>query len=269
VDFSDHLEKWTKDKMIIHLCTNLSRRWLVVFTLLGLSCAAPNASPGDQQALVRKLSNQQGSTTRGQDPAAPAEQLETVTLPESFLSLFEQQVLLAMNRLRSKPQEYARELQRWIAFYHGRLLELPHEVPLETNEGAKALREAINALSRASESPRLVPSRGMSQAARAHVQDLGPQGLTGHTGSDGSDTFGRLDRYGQWQKEAAENIQFGGRTPEEMIQLLVIDDGVPSRGHRENLLNPHFRLTGIACGPHAKLRTMCVITFAAGFQEKP
>ena len=47
---------------------------------------------------------------------------------------------------------------------------------------------------------------------------------------------------------------------------LLIDDGFANRNHRKRLLDPVFRVTGIACGDH-KLGAMCVITLASGFTD--
>ena len=49
---------------------------------------------------------------------------------------------------------------------------------------------------------------------------------------------------------------------------LLIDDGVANRGHRNRLLDPSFRVTGIACGDH-KMGAMCVITLAGDFTDGP
>jgi uncharacterized protein YkwD len=214
------------------------------------------------------------STTRGPVPIAPSEGAPRESAQpnpdreEPKLSAFEQEVLKEMNRLRENPSAYARSLNRLLGHYHGRLLEIPGMVPLETQEGSRALQEALRALRRAKAAPTLQLSDGLTAAARAHVADIGPKGLFGHSGSDGSDTFQRMERFGTWQQVAAENIQYGGRTGEEVVQLLLIDDGVPGRGHRKNLLNPEFRVTGVACGDHSRLRTVCVMTYAAGFDER-
>jgi len=78
--------------------------------------------------------------------------------------------------------------------------------------------------------PPLLASPGMSRASRSHLADIGPRGLTSHIGSDGSDTFKRLDRFGRWQQVAGENMQYGARSAEEAVLQLLIDDGVTQPG---------------------------------------
>jgi len=49
-----------------------------------------------------------------------------------------------------------------------------------------------------------------------------------------------------------------------MIQL-YIDDGVPARGHRINMINPELKLTGMAYCQHRTLGGMMVVTYAKSF----
>ena len=46
---------------------------------------------------------------------------------------------------------------------------------------------------------------------------------------------------------------------------LYIDDGVPSRGHRANLTNGAFRVTGLATGPHKGYGSMAVLCYANSY----
>jgi hypothetical protein len=186
----------------------------------------------------------------------------------SYLSALEGQVLDELNRVRVDPKGYAKKLTELRRYYNGRLLELPGQVPLLTMEGPRALDEATRALRACRPAPAFTASRGMSRAARGHAEDIGPRGLTSHTGSNGSDPFRRLQCCGNWQGAAGENIQYGGRNAGEVVMQLLIDDGVPGRGHRRNILDPKFRTVGIGCGKHARFRTVCVIDFASGYEEK-
>ena len=105
-------------------------------------------------------------------------------------------------------------------------------------------------------------------AARDHVKDQGTNGTIGHKGSDGSQINHRIDRYGKWTAPIGENISYGAETPRDLVLALIIDDGISSRSHRNNIFNPIFRMIGIACGPHAKFSSMCVMDVAGGYQEK-
>jgi uncharacterized protein YkwD len=63
---------------------------------------------------------------------------------------------------------------------------------------------------------------------------MGPDGLMGHTGTDGSDPYARMNRYGT-VLDGGENIAYGTFTGRDTVMGLVIDDGVASRGHRDNV----------------------------------
>jgi uncharacterized protein YkwD len=52
-----------------------------------------------------------------------------------------------------------------------------------------------------------------------------------------------------------------------MVMQLIIDDGVKGRGHRKNTFIRGFTAAGVACGPHPRYKTMCVVDFAGGFRE--
>lgn len=90
----------------------------------------------------------------------------------------------------------------------------------------------------------------MALAAQDHCSDIATSRITGHVGTDGSQVWDRISRYGKWHESVAENIAFGtDNGPEKMIQL-YIDDGLPTKGHRQNIVSPAFTLTGIAFCNH-------------------
>ncbi len=185
-----------------------------------------------------------------------------------FLSELELEVVKELNLARTNPKQYAEYLKEYKKYYNGMYLEIPGKVRLVTNEGVKAVDEAINALLSYSPLKPLKISKGISLAAKDHVNDLGSKGTTGHTGSDGSSPFTRMNRYGKWENTAGENIDYGNNEARYIIFSLIIDDGVSSRGHRKNIFESRFNVVGVACGAHKKYSYICVMGFAAKYTEK-
>lgn len=178
------------------------------------------------------------------------------------------EIVAETNVLRADPAAYAQRLIALRPYYEGNLVKVPGHPMVEVFEGVAALDEAIAVLQSTSALPPLSASVGMALGAADHSNDLGPKGATGHYGSDGSDPFTRINRYGEWQSAAGENISYGAATLAEwhVIQLLI-DDGVANRGHREVLLGDQYGATGAACEAHAAYRIVCVMTYAGAYQE--
>ncbi len=186
----------------------------------------------------------------------------------TYLSETEKEVILEINKLRSDPGAYAREyLEPLLPLYQGKILHFPGDVPIVTKEGVAAVRDAIKALKMASPVPLISPDIRLTNAARDHQCDQSANGGTGHTGSDGSAAQDRIRRYGDWNITMGENIFYGDPDARSVVLHLVIDDGIPGRGHRKNFLNSSFHLAGVACGPHPGWRNVCVIDFANSFRE--
>ncbi|HWR01645.1 MAG TPA: CAP domain-containing protein [Chlorobaculum sp.] len=204
--------------------------------------AEASPSPGWRQETI--------DTTRGAD----------------YMTRTEREVVVEINMLRSDPALYARMyLVPLRAYYQGRLLKYPGKIALSTHEGVSVLDECIRELNRTRPRSSLSPLEGLTLAARDHVRDQGRTGATGHAGSDGSSPLTRLNRYGRWDVVAGENISYGFNDARTIVTSLLIDDGVPSRGHRKNLLNSSFRFVGVDIGPHRVFRDMCVMDFAGGY----
>lgn len=182
------------------------------------------------------------------------------------MTAFEMGVVAEMNLLRTQPQTYLGFLREERAYYNGLLYRKPGGRLLQMKEGLPALEEAIAALEQQPAVGPLEPSPGLALGCMDHVLDQGRTGAIGHPGSDGSLAPARAQRYGV-ANGVGENIAYGLETPRDVVIQLVVDDGVPDRGHRVNCFRPGFLFIGVAYGAHPRLRTECVINMAAGYGE--
>lgn len=180
----------------------------------------------------------------------------------------EAEIFKELNLARSTPQTFASHLREMRTYFHGKELRRPGEWPVLTHEGVSALTEAIRFMEKALPVPKLRLSAGMSRGARDHVEEQGRTGAVGHGSTEGCRPHERIGLYGNWEKMVGENIAYGYGRARDVILCFLIDDGVPNRSHRRNLLEPNFRVVGIACGPHPVYQTMCVLIFAGGYREK-
>jgi serralysin len=101
-------------------------------------------------------------------------------------------------------------------------------------------------------------------ASQDHVLDIGPLGLLSHQGSDKSSYKDRIERYCQWGGSIFEAIDYGqSDSAREVVLSWLVDDGVPKRQHRNNLLGADNRWLGVASGPHKVTGWCSVALFAA------
>jgi len=189
--------------------------------------------------------------------------------PRDFARI-EREVLSSLNTARTSPVTVAGWLDELSRDFTGTRLKRPAwPIAVQTAEGVAAVREAIAALR---VQPALSPlslNDALTAAARDQAADLGRTGATSHTGSDGSTLTTRVARYATWRISLSENIDYAPMiTGRDVIESLVVDDGVPDRGHRRNIYEPSSRFVGIACGPHPKYTATCVIVQAGGVIAK-
>jgi uncharacterized protein YkwD len=202
-------------------------------------------------------------TSRAQNLAAAGAKARA----DAFESV-EQSLVNEINLVRAHPAEYAAYLEQMRKYFVGNELRRPGKPALVTAEGAAALDDAIRFLRTAKPAPPLSAATGMCLGARELVKDQSASGATGHRGADGSLCEQRTGRFGSWTGDIGEDLDYSDDTARDRVLMLLIDDGVANRGHRLRLLNPDYKVVGVACGSH-KLGGMCVITFAGGFTDKP
>ena len=180
---------------------------------------------------------------------------------------FERAVVEEMSAARVAPRAYVRHLEALRPYFEGTLWRLPGRVPLRTEEGVAALDEAIRFLETVRPVGPLRFNAGLAHAARQQARYLGSHGLLSHEDAEGRGPAARLDRLGRWQSRVGENISTGEDTPQGVVIQLLVDDGVPGRGHRRILFDPDLHQAGAGAAPHTAYGTVCVIDYADGFVE--
>jgi uncharacterized protein YkwD len=155
----------------------------------------------------------------------------------------EAEVLARINFAREHPSEYARELHRGTM--------------------SAATREAIDYLETRRPTQPFRFTSGLAVSAALHAEDQGRRGSFEHRGSDGSSAGERMRRHGVWAGIMAEEMSAGQYTAADVVRQLIVDEGVPDRGHRIDLLDPHLTRAGVGCAPHRVYGVICVIDLAS------
>jgi len=174
----------------------------------------------------------------------------------------EDAVLAELDTFRADPRAYVVKLEALKKRFRGSEIILDDSTRVATNEGPRAVDEAIAFMRRGP--PSLPPyrhSERLTAIARAHAEDLGRHNLVGHIGSDGSTPEQRGARRGVTDG-FGEVVAHGTTSGEDTIVGLLVDDGVRDRGHRTVMYLTELHQVGVGCAAHPTYRTSCVIDFA-------
>ncbi len=179
-----------------------------------------------------------------------------------YLQRLEKEIIFEMNKARANPAKYAEiKIKPMQKRFIGKKY-IRQNKTYNTKEGTSAVEECYKVLQKTKPTGLLYPNEELSRAAQDHVRDQGKTGIIGHIGNDDSTPLKRVKRYlSSDYIYIGENISYGISSADDIVSFLLINDGMPSRGHREILLNPKFNLAGVACGRHKVYETMCVIVY--------
>lgn len=150
----------------------------------------------------------------------------------TYMSADELAMLDEINLVRSNPagyityvEQYRRDIQSGKTF----------------GSSIPVIDELIEELRRTPALSILEPAPCIYEAARKHGLDQKARGYTGHDGSDGSWPWERVKRTCSQMADGNENLVGGLADVRESVILLLVDDGIASRGHRKTLLEPKWR----------------------------
>lgn len=185
-----------------------------------------------------------------------------------YLNDLEREVIHELNKVRSNPKRYSEEyIEELLTAFKGNLYIYPGQDPVKSKEGIKPLMECIQVLRNTVPLPILSPAEGLAKASRILVNDQQFGGI-GHITRNGSTPQKRIEKYGEWNINSGEDIAYGSFEARQIVIALLIDDGVPDRAHRKNILNKRYKYAGVSYGKHPSYNSMCVIDYAGEYKTK-
>ena len=150
------------------------------------------------------------------------------------LTLSEQEFFYWVNILRKNPPAFEQEVLQSF------LRQFPQVNAADARSLSKDLKAIKDNLSF------LPPEQGLNRMASAHAADLkNRNGIISHTSATGRGFIQRIKEAGSY-KCGAENVFAGTNSGLEAMILLLIDQGVPDKGHRKNLIDPNFNIMGVS-----------------------
>jgi len=185
-----------------------------------------------------------------------------------YLDELERQVIHELNKVRSNPKRYAEEyMEELRAFFDGKIFTYPGQTPIKSSEGIIPLNECIEILKKTDQMPILKPVEGLAKAADLLTEEQQKYGGIGHISRNGNTPQNRIERFVDWYICSSEDITYGSFEARQIVITLLIDDGVPDRGHRQNILSQCFRFVGVSFSGHPTYHSMCVIDYIGDYKK--
>lgn len=169
-------------------------------------------------------------------------------------STYETEVLAEINRARQSPADYADTLREVFGNMDASGVYSRGARRVATSEGRAAVDEALRFLSAATPLPPLRMATCLNLAAARHAKAKGSTGNYGHLGATGRNPSERASFLASRPVGCSENIAYAYEDVAEMVAALIVDDAVPSRGHRNNIFDPRMKSFGSGRAAHL-LRT--------------
>ena len=159
---------------------------------------------------------------------------------------FNKQLFEEINSVRLNPSSYVDKVLKYKDYFEGNILKIPGiDTGIQTQEGAAAYEEAVNFLKSAQSTEALTASKGLFQIANdylSQIQNIEVEKI------DTIDINTIIDKYGSYQGEFAQSMEYGSTTPEQIVISLLVSDGDSTRTYRDTLFKSSLKKIGIATG---------------------
>jgi len=151
-----------------------------------------------------------------------------------FMKGEELEMVEEINLVRSNPKGYIPHIKEYIK-------EMRNTKSFGFGDPVADSYELIEQLEETAPLSILVPSECVYTAAKKHGEDRKQAGSNDHVGTDGSWPWDRVLRECTHMRDGNENLVGGPANVRRAVILLLVDSGIPNRGHRTTLLNSNWR----------------------------
>jgi hypothetical protein len=183
----------------------------------------------------------------------------------SYLNNEEKNIVMYMNLIRLDGEKfYYTFLEDYINNYNAKVRKYRNYNELRITRSNSYYTSLLKHLRGVKNLQMFYPDDKLTSLSRSHAQDLNRNNLDTHESSNGDKFSKRLSRYFP-NKAMSENIDFGYSNSLDIVCHLLLDCGVPSLGHRFNLLDQKYKLNtvGVSIQPHPSYTWCAVIDFVA------
>jgi hypothetical protein len=183
----------------------------------------------------------------------------------SYLSNEEKNIVMYMNLIRLDGEKfYYTFLEDYINNYNAKVRKYRNYNELRITRTNSYYTSLLKHLRGVKNLQMFYPDDKLTSLSRNHAQDLNRNNLDTHESSNGDKFSKRLSKYFP-NKAMSENIDFGYSNSLDIVCHLLLDCGVPSLGHRFNLLDQKYKLNtvGVSIQPHPSYTWCAVIDFVA------
>jgi len=181
-------------------------------------------------------SNEEDTSEVEKEEKRPATSTVPTSNGSTAMTNMELTMVDEINLMRSNPSGYVRYVEAYVA-------------DQKANDGWPIDQSVVNELIRdLRKSPvlsNLQPLSCVYTAAQKHGEDLRKIGSVEHQGSDGSWPWDRVLNACSSLTDGNENLVGGPESVREAVIILLIDEGIPGRGHRVTMMRPDWKY--VAC----------------------
>lgn len=114
----------------------------------------------------------------------------------------------------------------------------------------------VSDLKRSKKMSVLYPNENLFRCAKDHAISNGNKGLVGH-----QNYSKRFKQHAPEQGFTGENCDYGFNNALDIVMRLLIDQDVPDKGHRKNILEKGYLVVGVSIQPHKKWDYNAVMCF--------